>query len=78
MIDLPAHHRREGGPATRQARLAPIPAPEIRRTLLAYLEVRATVLRPKTIDKLTSALAIFGEFVCRTAPACRSVVEVAE
>jgi DNA-binding transcriptional ArsR family regulator len=43
MVDLPAQHRREGGPATRQARLAVIPAPEIRRTLLAYLDVRATV-----------------------------------
>ena len=38
--------------------------PEIRRTLLAYLDVRATVLRPKTVNKLASAVAIFGEFVC--------------
>ena len=73
MVDLPALHRREGGPATRQARLAVIGAAEIRRTLLAYLDVRATVLRPKTIDKLTSALAIFGEFVCDYDPALRSI-----
>ncbi|RUP40235.1 MAG: integrase [Gordonia sp. (in: high G+C Gram-positive bacteria)] len=64
MVELPAQHRREGGPATREARLAAVPAPEVRRTLGAYLDVRATVLRPKTIDKLTSALAIFGEFIC--------------
>jgi integrase len=73
MVELPAQHRREGGPATRQARLAAVPAPEVRRTLLAYLDVRATVLRPKTIDKLTSALAIFGEFVCEHDPGLRSI-----
>jgi integrase len=64
MVDLPAQHRRQGGPATRHARLASVADPELRRTLIAYLDVRATVLRPTTIDKLTSALAIFGEFVC--------------
>jgi integrase len=63
LVELPAQHRREGGPATRQGRLSAVAAPEIRRTLLAYLDVRATVLRPKTIEKLTSALAIFGEYL---------------
>ncbi len=73
IVDLPAQHRREGGPATRQARLMAVTAPEIRRTLGAYLDVRAAVLRPKTIDKLTSALAIFGEFVCHHDPQLRSI-----
>jgi integrase len=73
MVDLPAHHRREGGPATRQARLAAITAPEIRRTLVAYLDARAVVLRPKTIEKLTSALAIFGEFLCAHDTDLRSI-----
>jgi integrase len=73
MVDLPAQHRREGGPATRQARLAAVGAAGLRRTLLAYLDVRATVLRPKTIEKLTSALAIFGEYVTEHHPAVRSV-----
>ena len=53
MVDLPAQHRRQGGPATQQARLAvvaAVAAPEIRRTLVPYLDVRATVPRPKTID----------------------------
>jgi integrase len=76
MVELPAQRRREGGPATRQARLGAVRAPEIRRTLLAYLDVRATVLRPKTIDKLTSALAIFGEFICDHDPALRSVADL--
>ena len=73
MITLPAQHRREGGPATREARMAAVRAPEFRRTLTAYLDARATVLRPKTIDKLTSALAIFGEFVCDHDPDLHSV-----
>jgi integrase len=73
MVDLPAQHRREGGPATRQARLAAVASLEVRRTLLAYLEVRAAVLRPATIEKLTSALAIFGEFICDHDPQLRSV-----
>jgi integrase len=76
MTDLPAQHRREGGPATRQARLAAVAAAELRRTLLAYLDVRATVLRPKTIDKLTSALAIFGEFVCGHDPQLRCLADL--
>jgi len=63
MLDDPPPHQRQGGPATRNQRLAAVPAPEIRRTIHAYLDMRATVLRPKTVDKLTSALAIFGEFL---------------
>ena len=73
MVTLPAQHRREGGPATREARLAVVREGEFRRTLTAYLDARATVLRPKTMDKLTSALAIFGEFVCDLDPELTSV-----
>lgn len=73
VIDLPAERRRQGGPATRQSRLATVAAPAIRRTLLAYLEVRASVLRPKTIDKLTSALAIFGEYLTEHHSGVRSI-----
>jgi heat shock protein HslJ len=68
IIDVPAVHRRGDGEATREARLAVVAAPEIRQTLLAYIDARAAVLRPKTIDKLTSALAIFGEFLSDTFP----------
>lgn len=73
MVTLPAQHRREGGPTTRKARLSVVRAPEFRRTLTAYLDARATVLRPKTMDKLTSALAIFGGFVCDHDPELSSV-----
>jgi len=73
IVDCPPAQRREGGPATRQGRLAVVAAPEIRATILNYLDARATVLRPKTIDKLTSALAVFGEFVTDTFPELVSI-----
>jgi len=73
MVDQPAQRRREGGPASRQARLAAVSSREIRRALLAYIEVRAAVLRPTTVEKLTSCLAIFGEFICEHDPELRSV-----
>lgn len=68
VIDRPAMRRRGGGRATREARLAAVAAAEIRQTMLAYIDARCTVLRPKTIEKLTSALAIFGEFLGDTFP----------
>jgi integrase len=68
VVDTPAVHRRGGGRATHEARLATVGAPEIRRTLLAYIDARSTVLRPKTIDKIASALAIFGEFLTERFP----------
>lgn len=68
LVDCPPAQRRQGGPATRQGRLAAVTSPEIRDTLSAYLDARATVLRPKTISKLTSALAVFGEFTSTEFP----------
>lgn len=76
MVERPAEHRRQGGPASRQARLAAVSAAEVRRTLGAYLDVRASVLRPKTIEKLTSALAIFGEFVCGHDPELTCIADL--
>ena len=73
IVDCPPAQRRQGGPATRQGRLAVVAAPEIRATILNYLDARSAVLRPKTIDKLTSALAVFGEFVTDTFPELVSV-----
>lgn len=73
LVDCPPAQRRQGGPATRQGRLAVVAAPEIRATILNYLDARSAVLRPKTIDKLTSALAVFGEFVTDTFPELDSV-----
>lgn len=75
IVDQPPVARRSGGPATPAARLAAA-APEIRATLLAYLNTRATVLRPKTIDKLTSTLAIFGEFLTDAFPELVSIADL--
>jgi integrase len=63
MTEDPPPRRREGGPATRAQRLSAVPSAGVRHSILAYLEARSAVVRPKTLDKLTSALAIFGEFI---------------
>lgn len=76
LVDCPPARRREGGPLTRQGRLAVIDHAGIRDTLLAYLDARAAVLRPKSIDKLTSALAVFGEFLGREFPDVGSICEL--
>ena len=76
LVDCPPAQRRQGGPATRQGRLAAVTAPEIRATILNYLDARSAVLRPKTIDKPTSALAVFGEFLTDTFPELNSIDEL--
>ena len=40
-----------------------VTAPALRQSLLAYVDARSAVVRPKTLDKLISALALFGEFI---------------
>jgi integrase len=76
ILDQPPVHRRNGGPATRHARLQAVRAPEIRHTIAAYLDARSTVLRPKTIEKLTSALAIFGEFLSEQFPELSTLAQL--
>jgi integrase len=76
LADCPPARRRVGGPLTRKQRLAPIAAPQIRETLLAYLDARSAVLRPKTISKLASALAIFGEFLTAEFPELTTVAAI--
>jgi site-specific recombinase XerD len=76
LADCPPARRREGGPLTRAQRLASVAAAEIRDTFLAYLDARSAVLRPKTISKLTSALAIFGEFLTTAFPEITTVAAI--
>ena len=74
LVDCPPVQRRQGGPLTRQARLAVDRRTRDPRTRsLAYLDARAAVLRPKTIDKLTSALGVFGEFLTDEFPELASI-----
>lgn len=73
LVDCPPEQRRVGGPQTRAQRLAVIAAPAVRDTLIRYLDARATVLRPKSISKMTSALAVFGEFLTEHDPKVTSV-----
>ena len=76
LADCPPARRRVGGPLTRQQRLATTSAPEIRSTFLDYLDARSAVLRPKTIAKLVSALAIFGEFLSDRFPDVTTIAEI--
>lgn len=73
LVDTPAVHRRNGGPAGLADRLQAVAAAEIRRTMAAYLEARATVLRPATIAKMIGALARFGEFLTAEYPQVTSL-----
>lgn len=76
LADCPPARRRVGGPLTRQQRLAPIAATEIRDTFLTYLDARSAVLRPKTISKLASALAIFGEYLTMEFPEITTIAAI--
>lgn len=73
MLDIPPTRQRLDGPATREQRMQVVAAPALRRSLVAYIEVRSAVLRPKTVDKLTSALGIFGEFLTDRFPEVTSL-----
>lgn len=53
ILDAPPPRRRAGGPATRAERMKTVSAPALRRSLLAYVEARSAVVRPKTLDKVT-------------------------
>lgn len=73
MLDDPPPRVRGGGAATRRQRLQVVAAPTLRSSLLAYVEARSAVVRPKTLEKLTSALAIFGEFLTERFPEVTSL-----
>ena len=73
MLDSPPPRRRSDGPATREQRMQVVAAPALRRSLVAYIEARSAVVRPKTLDKLTSALGIFGEFLTERFPEVTSL-----
>ncbi|MDA8266386.1 MAG: tyrosine-type recombinase/integrase [Actinomycetota bacterium] len=76
MLDAPPPRQRCGGPATREQRMQIVAAPALRRSLLAYIEARSAVLRPKTVGKLTSALGIFGEFLTERFPEVTSLRKI--
>lgn len=68
ITDEPAVRRRGPGPADPVARLSRVTAPEVRRSMLAYLATRSPVLRPATVAKLITNLANFGEFLSQRYP----------
>lgn len=76
VLDRPPVHRRGDGPASRTASLRTVTSPEVRRTIGAYLDTRAPVLRPATIAKLQSALVCFGEFLADRYPQLSSLTQL--
>lgn len=71
-LDRPA----PGRPAARAGALEHVTAPQVRASLWAYLEVRASVVRPATLRNLTNALATFGEFISERYPAVTSISDL--
>jgi integrase len=62
VIDTPP--RRRPWARSLEQRLADVEmAPEIRRALLRYVQVRAAVLRPKSVESLVNDLLPFGEYL---------------
>ena len=76
ILDHPARIQHGEGPTSRERRLKVVGAAEIRRTILRYLELRSGVLRPATIEKLLSSLAIFGEFLTDRYPELTSLAHL--
>jgi len=61
VLDQPPRWGRPG--ASIAERLQVVAAPELRRVMLRYVEVRAATLRPATVSSLTDALILLGEFL---------------
>lgn len=60
---LAAPPRRAYRAATLTERFAVVPAPEIRRAMLAYVEARSAVLARSSIEGLANDLILFGEYL---------------
>lgn len=71
ILDVPPKRGRRGASVTQ--RLAVVPAPEIRRVMVRYVQIRSAVLRPTTITSLVEGLAVFGEFLGQRHPRVRSL-----
>lgn len=68
------HPPDRGLPATSLAeRLSIVPAAEIRRTMLRYVEARRSVLSRSSIDGMANSLIVFGEFLGAEFPDVRSL-----
>ncbi len=60
---LAAPPRRRLSAATLAARFSVVPAAEIRRAMLAYVEARSAVLARSSLDGLANDLIVFGEYL---------------
>ena len=55
--------RRAYAAATLSERLLAVPAPELRRSMLAYVEARSAVLARSSLEGLANSLIVFGEYL---------------
>jgi hypothetical protein len=60
---LGAPPRRSLHAATLAERFLAVPAPEIRRAMLAYLDARSAVLARSSLEGLANSLIVFGEYL---------------
>ena len=60
---LGAPPRRSASAATLEERFRAVPALEIRRAMLAYVEARSATLARTSIESLANALIVFGEYL---------------
>jgi len=75
IVDVPAPSRRAAtSDATKLAHA--VAAPEILRTMTAYLHNRSTQLRPGTITGIANDLACFGEFLAAYQPSITRLTEL--
>lgn len=60
---LPEPPKRGPAGASVEQRLAAVPAPQLRRSMARYVQTRAAVLSPSSVDGLVNDLVPFGEFL---------------
>jgi hypothetical protein len=71
VLDVPPR-RRPWARSLEQQLASVAMAPEIRRVLLRYIQARAAVLRPKSVESLVNDLLPFAEYLTASHPASRA------
>lgn len=72
VVDVPRRHG-NARDRTLEERVADIVQPEIRRTVLRYLQTVATTVRPKTVEGRAATLRLFAGWLAEAHPEVRSL-----
>jgi hypothetical protein len=70
---LPEPPKRGPAGASVEQRLAAVPAPQLRRSMARYVQARAAVLSPSSVDGLVDDLVPFGEFLGERFPTVQTL-----